>query len=322
MLVKDRSKSIRIKKMEVLQRRLVYHHPKLLSIEDELGGRLYGHYGERSNDYFLKPLISKGYSVIHDLRLDAYESFFQIDTLLISPWYFLILEVKNISGTLIFDHLNQVIRQKEDGTDEAIPNPIFQVKRQQSHLIEWLARNRVPQIPVHSLVVMSNPKTIIKAPPTLKEVKEKITHSPYLQERINLIEKLHPTEKLSKKEITKLTKTIVRQHNPENPDLLKRFQIEEKDIIKGVYCTKCFHMPVMRKYGAWYCMKCSYQSPDLHIPTLNDYALLFGNTISNKQFCDFLQLSSRHVARRLLLDMELAHIGSNKNRKYILPTLM
>lgn len=55
MLVKDRSKSLRIQKMEVLQRRLAYTHPKLLAIEDELGGRLYGHYGERSNDYFLNP---------------------------------------------------------------------------------------------------------------------------------------------------------------------------------------------------------------------------------------------------------------------------
>jgi hypothetical protein len=306
--------------MEVLQRRLMYSHPNLTAIEDELGGRLFGHYGERSNDYFLKPLISRGYSVLHDLRLEAYKSYFQIDTLLISPWYFLILEVKNISGTLIFDHLNQVIRQKEDGTEAAFPNPIFQVKRQQSHLIEWLSKNRIPQIPVKSLVVMSNTKTIIKAPPAIKEVKEMITHSPYLQERIHFMEKMHTVEKLSKKELSKTAKTLVRQHQPENPDLLKRFQIDEKDIIKGVYCTKCFHMPVTRKYGVWNCSQCSYKSPDLHLPTLDDYTLLFGNSISNKQFCDFLQISSRHVAKRLLSTLNLPYTGSYKDRKYKLPS--
>ncbi|WP_171978953.1 hypothetical protein [Fictibacillus arsenicus] len=48
MLVKDRSKSIRIKKLEVFQRRLIQNHPKLLTIADELGGRLAGHHGEQS----------------------------------------------------------------------------------------------------------------------------------------------------------------------------------------------------------------------------------------------------------------------------------
>jgi hypothetical protein len=46
-------------------------------------------------------------------------------------------------------------------------------------LIEWLAKNRVPDIPVRSLVVMSNPKTIINAAPSNKEVPQYITHNPY-----------------------------------------------------------------------------------------------------------------------------------------------
>lgn len=317
MLIKDRSKSIRIKKLEVIQRRLVRHHPRFLSIEDELNGRLAGHYGEQSNDYFLKPFNS--FSVLHDLRLSAHDSFFQIDTLLMSPRYLLILEVKYITGTLLFDHLNQVIRVKEDGTEEAFKNPIFQVKRQQSHLIEWMARNQIPQFPVRSLVVMSNPKTIIKAPPSNKEVSQYITHSPYLQERIKVFEKMFIEEKLTRKQIGKLSKILIHQHTPENPDLLKRYQIEEKDIIKGVYCTKCFFMPVTRKHRTWFCPKCSFTALDLHLPTLDDYSLLYGPAITNKQFCDFLQVSSRHVATRLLTAMNLQQSGTGKGRSYHLP---
>jgi hypothetical protein len=319
MLVKDRSKSLRIKKLEVMQRRLIQNHPRFLSIEDELGGRLAGHYGEQSNDYFLKPFLSNGYSALHDLRLNAHDSFFQTDTLLLSPRYLLILEVKYITGTLIFDHLNQVIRLRDDGTEEAFKNPIFQVKRQQSHLNEWLRKYRVPNIPIRSLVVMSNPKTIIKAPPSNKEVPKYITHSPYLQERIHVFDKTYTTEHISKKELTKLSKLFVRNHTPDNPDLIKRFQIEEKDITKGVYCTKCSFMPIVRKYGAWFCPKCLYKSVDLHLPTLEDYALLYGETISNSQFRDFLQLPSRHMAKRLLTSMDLTSIGVNKGRKYVLP---
>jgi hypothetical protein len=320
MLVKERKKSIQIKKLEVIQRRLLQNHPRLLSIEDELGGRLAGHYGENSNDYFLKPFMSKEYSILHDLRLNAHDSFFQMDTLLLSPRYILNLEVKYITGTLIFDHLNQVIRVRDDGTEEAFKNPIYQVKRQQTHLIEWLSKNRIPQIPVRSLVVMSNPKTIIKAPPTNKEVPQYITHSPYLQERIKPIDQMFTTEKLKKKEMNKLSKLLVSSHTPENPDLLKRFQIEEKDITKGVYCTKCFHMPVIRKKGTWQCPKCHYKSNKLHLESLSDYALLYGTNITNKQFCDFLCLPSRHVAKRLLCQMNLPHSGVNKGTVYTLPS--
>ncbi|MFE1245933.1 nuclease-related domain-containing protein [Fictibacillus sp. NPDC058756] len=316
MLVKDRSKSLRIKKLEVFQRRLIQNHPKLLTIADELGGRLAGHHGEQSNDYFLKPFLSKGYTVLHDLRLAAHDSFFQIDTLLISTRYILILEVKYITGTLHFDHLNQVIRVRDDGSEEAFQNPIYQVKRQRSHLTDWLSRNRVPNLPIHSFVVMSNPRTIIKSLPSHKEVLQYVTHSPYLQERIQVFDKMYSVEKLTKKEITKLSKLLVRQHTPDNPDLLKRYQIEEKDIIKVVYCTKCFYMPVVRKYGAWFCSKCSLKYVSLHLPTLEDYALLYGTSISNKEACDFLQISSRHVATRIFSSMNLPYTGSGKGRRY------
>jgi hypothetical protein len=321
MLVKDRSKSLRIKKLEVFQRRLIQNHPKLLTISDELGGRLAGHHGEQSNDYFLKPFLSKGYSILHDLRLAAHDSFFQIDTLLISTRYILILEIKYITGTLHFDHLNQVIRARDDGSEEAFQNPIYQVKRQRSHLTDWLSRNRVPNIPIHSLVVMSNPRTIIKSLPSHKDVLQYVTHSPYLQERIQVFDKMHSVEKLTKKEITKLLKLLVRQHTPDNPDLLKRYQIEEKDIIKGVYCTECFYMPVVRKNNTWVCPKCSKKDRKLHLPSLEDYALLFGASITNKEFCVFLQIHSRHVAKRILSNMDLPHTGGCKGRTYTLPYL-
>jgi hypothetical protein len=320
MLIKSRTKSIKIKKLEVLQRRLIYHHPKTAAIEDELGSRLAGHYGEQSTDYFLKPIEENGFYIFNDLRLPSLGTYFQIDTLLISSRYLLILEVKNISGTLNFDHLNQVIRIRDDGMEESFSNPIFQVKRQHAHLIDWLSQNHIPPIPVHFLVVMSNPKTIIKAPPANKEVRHIITHSPYLQERVKEFQNRHTAEKLTKRELTKLSKLLVRAHTPENPDLLSRFQIAEKDIIKGVYCTTCLFLPVNRKKGSWHCPKCLTKSNDLHLYSLMDYTLLYGTAITNKQCCDFLRLPSRHVAKRLLSEMNLPQTGVKKGTIYTLPS--
>ncbi|WP_416730499.1 NERD domain-containing protein [Fictibacillus sp. JL2B1089] len=295
MLVKDRGKSIRIRKLEVMQRRVIKLHPKYLTMEDELSGRLAGHFGEQSNDYFLKPF--RDFSVMHDLRLTAHESYFQIDTLLLSPRYILNLEVKYIIGTLVFDHLHQVIRVKDDGSEEAFRNPIFQVKRQQSHLMEWMTKNRIPPTPVRSLVVMSNPRTIIKAPPSNKDVLHYITHSPYLQEKIKMIDKKYTDEKLTKKEVTKLSKLLVRHHVPENPDLLKRYGIEEK-VIKGVYCTECFYLPVVRRNKTWHCPRCSYKSKNLHLILLKIllyYTVLKLLTNSFATFFKFHQGMFPHV---------------------------
>lgn len=76
-----------------------------------------GYRGEQSLDYYLGFLTN--YFILHDLRLPDRDHHFQLDTLLISPYFILILEVKNISGTLIFDdHFKQLIRvtpEKEEG---------------------------------------------------------------------------------------------------------------------------------------------------------------------------------------------------------------
>ncbi|MDQ7861687.1 nuclease-related domain-containing protein [Peribacillus frigoritolerans] len=56
----------------------------------------------------------KSYYIFHDLRLQDQSRFFQLDTLLISKKYALIIEVKNIAGAIYFDpHFNQLIRTIE-----------------------------------------------------------------------------------------------------------------------------------------------------------------------------------------------------------------
>lgn len=80
-----------------------------------------------------------------------------MDSLLLSQNYILILEVKNISGTLLFDHNFQQLIRTLDGTEEAYPYPLTQIQQHEDHLKSWLAKNGFIVIPVHSLVVISNP---------------------------------------------------------------------------------------------------------------------------------------------------------------------
>lgn len=71
-----------------------------------------------------------------------------------------------------------------------------------------------------------------------------------------------------------------------------------------------------RKFGYWLCPKCKHQGKNDHIHALNDYYLLIGDTITNKQARDFLMLTSRTTMRDILYDLEYEKIGNLRGRKY------
>jgi hypothetical protein len=73
-----------------------------------------------------------------------------------------------------------------------------------------------------------------------------------------------------------------------------------------------------RNKKGWYCPTCKIYHKNAHIDSLRDYVYLFGNTITNRQLRDFLQISSESVAKRLLTSLHAEQIGISKGRKYIL----
>lgn len=105
------------------------------------------------------------YFILHDLRLWDGKHFFQIDVLILHAKYALILELKNIIGELYLDtDLHQMIRIKEE-EKEAFPDPI---------------------IPIYSLVVFSNPKSILRlSSPQIQTFKNTIIHKEYLPKLIS-----------------------------------------------------------------------------------------------------------------------------------------
>ncbi|MFE5428411.1 nuclease-related domain-containing protein [Peribacillus simplex] len=140
MIVKERKVPLSILKLRALAHRLPQSHPKIPSIMNELKKREAGFKGESAIDFPLSFLEPKNYFIFHDLRLQDQSRFFQMDTLLVSKKFALIIEVKNIAGSIYFDpHFNQLIRKKE-GKETAFPDPIIQVSRQESQLKNWFLK--------------------------------------------------------------------------------------------------------------------------------------------------------------------------------------
>lgn len=169
---------------------------------------------------------------------------------------------------------------------------------------------------------MTNPHAYIKLLSSHPEYPQKILRSPNLLAKIDLFKELHKEEKHTKKEIRKLSKLLINQHTPSNPDILNQYKIPKSDILKGVHCPNCSLFPMERKQGRWICRDCSFFSKDAHISALTDYGLLFQPTITNQQCRDFLRISSRSTAHKMLVSMIIPSSGETKARKYELSALL
>ncbi|MGM7721478.1 nuclease-related domain-containing protein [Metabacillus sp. Hm71] len=318
MIIKKRAIPLSVQKMQALLRRIPPNHPKHLIIKENLSKRLSGYKGETYLDYPLSFLSEKDTYILHDLRLKDSANYFQLDSLIITPNYMLILEVKHIVGTIYFDQVFHQLIRTLDGNETVLENPMIQISRQEMQLEKWLQNNRFPKVPILSLVVFSHPKALLRTSPKDQELGHKIIHRHLLPTKFLQFEKEYPEECLTKKEIKKMIKCIRDQDTPFDQPILEQYEIHYDELQKGILCPSCGHCPMVRDYGKWCCKKCNNQGKDLHIEALRDYYFLFGPEITNKKARDFLQISSPYLASRLLHSMNMKNIGVTKDKIYYL----
>ncbi|MGE7119919.1 nuclease-related domain-containing protein [Peribacillus sp. NPDC046944] len=315
MIVKDCEIPIKLQMIQALIKRLPITHPIHPVLSSDFNRNMAGYKGEHRVIHALKSLPEKEYLIFHDLRLLASPYPFQMDILLLTPCFILILEVKNIAGELYFDKgFNQLIRTKSDGQREAFDDPILQVNRQRSLLIEWL-KTKSWSIPIETLVVSSNSSSVVTA--ENKDITTKVViRRDFLFHKIREFIKKHDEEKLTKKELKKVTNHLLKAHTPLIPNLLENYKIPITDLKTGVFCPRCSSYPMKRKNGIWICHSCSNKSKDAHLSSLQDYFFLIKPTITNQQLREFLHIHSASTANKLLKAMDLPHTGVTKGRVY------
>jgi ribosomal protein S27AE len=309
-------------KLEALSRRLSANHPKQERIKNDFRKIRTGFNGERSIGKELKNL-PKEYRVFHDLRLDHDGSrYFQMDFLIITRNYCLIIEVKNFAGTLYFDRSYPQLIRTKDGQEQAYLDPLIQVDVQKSRFNDWLTFHKFPSMPIETLIANANSNTIIRTTPGFTPIFKKITGKETLITKIQTLEEKYPSEQLTQRQSTRLSNTILQKNTPHNPDILNLYQIDEQDLLKSVQCPECAALHMQYHWGKWSCSHCSYTSKDAHIQTLRDFALLLKPNITNKQARLFLQIDSIDIMQRMLSALELPYSGKFKNRAYRLDGLI
>lgn len=315
MLKKERKIPIKILKLEALLRRLPANHVRRKYIEEELARSYSGYRGEQALDYYVAQIPGKDHLIFQDLRLPfSKDYFFQIDLLLLTQRHFLILEAKNIAGTIFIDQ-NQLVRTIDDAKD-SYPNPIHQAENQQYHFGNLIQNHTNLILPNTSFVVMTNSHSIIKPNPDYRAVAQKVIRPPVIRPRVSRFYSEYQKDIIEKKELQKLSRQLIKMHTPSDPHIIEQFQIEKNEILPGVFCEECEQRTIIRLQRRWRCTQCGKVDDIRFIHALVDYCLLMGPSITNQQCRSFLQLTSSSISSKLLRSLHLPYTGEYKNRAY------
>ncbi|MHA6250676.1 nuclease-related domain-containing protein [Oceanobacillus sp. CAU 1775] len=315
MIIKPLKPTHELLQIEALDKRLSPHH--ILKEEISLKARNLraGYNGERALQFPLSFLPEDDFLIFHHLRLPDKQGFFQIDTLLLSTNYILIIEVKNIRDTITFDDMGQTFREEHD-VIQGFSNPVDQVNLQHLRLLRWLKKLKLPPIPIEKIVTYTNPTTFLKNLTKKDDLPKVVMHKEKILDKINEISNMHQEKRVSDDELLKLAYQLILEHTEAKFDVFKKYGIRKDEIIKGVACEECSFIPMSRAFGKWFCSGCQSTSKNAHQAALLDYALLVNEYISNQEVKEFLQLKSRDVTKRLLLKENFQQFGERSGRKY------
>ncbi|MUK89635.1 NERD domain-containing protein [Ornithinibacillus sp. L9] len=315
MAMKERDIPWALFKLEALEKRLIPSHDAKELLEIDFRKKRRQIRGEKRVEFPLSFLDEDKFEVLHNVRVEDEQGFFQIDTLVLSRKFGLILEIKNWYGMIIFGENGQVTRIGDDKKEEGFPNPIPQAKLQQYRLQKWLRKQGYPTLPIAYLIVISFPSTVIRPHPPAT-IPQEVIHNSQLTFSIRELENTYTNQYLSKKQLIKLLRTIMDAHTPEPILTLRKYNVHLNELVRGVFCPSCKRTIMQWRRQKWFCSGCYHISTDAHLSALNEYKLLINDYITNKEAIEFLRIDSPNVVKNILQKLQLQSTGNTKSRKY------
>jgi hypothetical protein len=315
LIVKERTKPIKVDFCEAILCRIPANHPQIPLILSDLGKREAGYIGEKKLDFFLSHLPEKEYFLFHDLRLPNGNSFFQIDTLLLTHTFALVIETKYMTGELEFDEKNNQLIQRTEEKQKGYDDPLLQAQFQVRRLREFFKQHKLPSLPIEYLIMMSHANAVLKTEHG-SEARKRVCRSSRVVFKVEEFSHKYRLPALDQQMIKKISKLLLKKHTEDSFDIEELYRIPRSGLLKGVHCPECRYLGLVYYQGSWRCPKCKGKSRDAHLKALRDYYLLFGPSITNQQFREFLHIDCSNTASKLLKKLNLPHSGANKNRIY------
>ncbi|MBD8035742.1 NERD domain-containing protein [Solibacillus sp. A46] len=233
----------------------------------------------------------------------------EIDAIVLTTRFLLIIEVKQISGTLFYKPLfHEFARLTEEGVLENFPNPFDQAFRHQLFLSHQLSKWSI-QLPVLYIVVNANIRT---------KLDQSLNNSPiiHLSGMPLFLEKLYANHHETSVDLEHL-KNKLKSLSCRLPPKMK---VESHRLRKGVLCVKCQFQNVMYyHFGLWICSQCGEKNKDAIYLALHQYRILINDRITNRELREFVGIESKAVASKLLKRLKLKQLGSGRGVYYLIP---
>ncbi|ANU13995.1 hypothetical protein B481_0993 [Planococcus halocryophilus Or1] len=312
MIIKYREKPAKIMGYEALLKRISPTHPKRATIKNTLNNARAGFGGEErldeALDYFDPPYA---YQLIQDFSLPAPYKI-QVDTVLITQSCVILLEVKNITGKLQFKQNPSALHSiLADGEIKSYKSPITQMNETAMRMGKFM-KTLGCNLPISSIIVIAHPSQIVENAPQNARILAVGELNFYLS-NLNL-----PKPILSIEQLYQLGHSFLAAHQSYQPfPLAPKFQIEQSEIEKGVFCPRCHFGEMTRTKVTWECETCRLISKNAHTETLQEWFMLIKSTINTAECRDFIGLKNLDIAKRFLLNNNCQPVGGRKHRKYI-----
>ncbi|MDV2582838.1 nuclease-related domain-containing protein [Alkalibacillus haloalkaliphilus] len=270
-----------------------------------------GYDGERSLNYYFN-FLPQNAVFLHGLRIEEMQYTFQIDHLILFPNFFLIIEVKNKAGLINYNSETGVLKCfNNDGTYKRYDDPFIQARIQRFKLKKLLQQSSFTVPPIHTLVVFSHQDAVLE----IEGHQPDLIISQRLPWRVSELEQKYSTTYFEKDELIKVGKMLKNRHKPKEENIVEECHIKREHIRNGVWCTNCKKFIMKRYKRNWHCPSCKHKDDYAHLKALEEYRLMFGETIKNSEAREFLQVS-KDVARRLLKTTCSTYVGDRKSRVY------
>lgn len=294
--------------LESLLKRLNPGHEKAFKIEEELSLQEAGENGEKHLLTILtENQLPKNTYILHNISIKSIITI-QIDIILISPSWCLILEVKNLNGELTFtNNPPQLICVKED-KKLSYRSPEAQIDQYILALTTFLEQHQI-KVPIYGAIVLPYNNAIIDKPPS---------KYPLFMGRgiIQYIWSLPKKEVIPSKQVGELLIQYSKERIWDHFPLTQYYSINPQEIRTGVECPNCGTIPMKRLKRTWHCEKCNTRSMYAHEKALRDYYMLINKTISPSEAMNYLRLRNRFEATRILKANSKSRTGNTTACKY------
>src|SRR5699024_9744919 len=183
MIIRSSKKHLVPQKLEATMPRLSSRFPKLSEIQQEIAQRYKGYIGEQKVDYHLE-ILAPQFTIIQDVCLKNQGRKFQTDSIIITNYATISIESKNYDGTITFNTMLKQFTRNDGKIETGYRYPITQAETNAFHLQNWLQAHHFHNIPIHYLIAISEPSTIIQVIGDRESIAREVAHGEHVTQKI------------------------------------------------------------------------------------------------------------------------------------------